>query len=497
MEKLAIFELGYNLKLTIVKTKNGHHKVVEEVIEPLRVAEDIETANLIKPKNTQDCITVLKFYRKFCETYGVTKTVAVAFNIFSQAKNQKSFMEEIYNNTGINFIVMSSEDEMRNLYLGVMELIDVSKGFIIDVQGRKTNLIKFNRRNILTSYSLDIGAVSLAEKFADKKVNADEMKAFALAELDKANIQESFEPETSFIGAGASLISLGRLAKKISHYSLEIENNYRVSSELFYQVFNFTKGLDIDKTKKLKGISDERADSLISGFAILSAIFDKFKIPEITITTAVCADGLISLNVVADSTDKFNDMLGTSLDNYREFSGLECENTSQVYALAIVLFKQLKVMHKLPRYYVKPLRIAASMYDAGKHVENSNYAKHGFYTILNSNLVGVSQKEILISAFICACQDLDNLNLSEWMKYKDILNEEDLDAVRKLGVIVKLATALDASRKGIVEDVSCDILGDSVIMKTIVKGDPTFEILQGMKVASDYKKVFKKFLQII
>ena len=34
-------------------------------------------------------------------------------------------------------------------------------------------------------------------------------------------------------------------------------------------------------------------------------------------------------------------------------------------------------------------------------------------------------------------------------------------------------------------------------MKTIVEGDPTFEIMEGMKVAVDYKKVFKKSLQII
>ena len=496
MEKLAIFELGYNLKLTIVKTNNGHHKVIEEMTEPLKIADDIESANLIKPKSIQDCIVVLKLYRKFCDTYGVTKTVAVANNLFFQAKNQKSFLEEVYNNTGVNFIVMSSDDEMKNLYLGVMELIDVSKGYIIDIQNRKTNLLKFNRRNVLATYSLDIGAISLAEKFADN-VDAGAMKAYALEELDKANINEVFESDSIFIGTGPSLISLGRLAKKISHYSLELENNYKVSPELFSQVFTFTKGLDIDKTKKLKGISDDRADSLLSGFSIISAMFDKFKIPEVTISSATGTDGLISLNIEADGSDKFNDMLGTSLDNYREFSGLECENTAQVYNLAIILFKQLKVMHKLPRFYVKPLRIASSMYDAGKHIENDNYAKHGFYAVLNSGLVGASHKEIVIAAFICSCQNLDNLNLSEWMKYKDLLNEEDLDAVRKLGVIVKLATALDASRKGIVSDISCDILGDSVIMKTIVESDPTFEILQGMKVASDYKKVFKKFLQII
>ena len=83
------------------------------------------------------------------------------------------------------------------------------------------------------------------------------------------------------------------------------------------------------------------------------------------------------------------------------------------------------------------------------------------------------------------------------MKYNSILTDEDLNAVRKLGVIVRLAAALNSSKKLVVTDVMCDILGDSVIMKLIVNSDPTYEIMQGMKVAKDYRKFFKKNLQLI
>ena len=83
------------------------------------------------------------------------------------------------------------------------------------------------------------------------------------------------------------------------------------------------------------------------------------------------------------------------------------------------------------------------------------------------------------------------------MKYKEVLSDEDVDAIRKLGVLVKLAVNLNASRKGVIQDIICDILGDSIIMKTVVKSDPAFEIMQSMKLADDFKKTFKKSLQII
>ena len=104
---------------------------------------------------------------------------------------------------------------------------------------------------------------------------------------------------------------------------------------------------------------------------------------------------------------------------------------------------------------------------------------------------------ILLAAFACACQNVDNFNLPEIMKYKEILTDEDVDAIRKLGILVNLAVNLNASRKNVINDIICDILGDSIIMKTVVNSDPSFEIMQGMKVSDDFKKVFKKSLQII
>ena len=207
--------------------------------------------------------------------------------------------------------------------------------------------------------------------------------------------------------------------------------------------------------------------------------------------------GQLQMNVLNLSSERFNDLLSNSLDNYYEFTKDEFSINPSVYNMATILFKQLKVMHKLPRFYVKPLRIASFMYDSGKCINAREYTKYGFEKIVYSDIAGATHRELLLAGFICVCQNLDDFSLNEWIKYKDILLEEDLDAVRKLGIIVKLAVALNASRKPVVQDIVCDILGDSIIMKTVVEGDATYEILEGMKVASDYRKVYKKSLQII
>ena len=53
------------------------------------------------------------------------------------------------------------------------------------------------------------------------------------------------------------------------------------------------------------------------------------------------------------------------------------------------------------------------------------------------------------------------------------------EAMKKLSAIVKIASGLDITQHGYVTDIFCDVLGDSVIMKTTSENDISFEIKYG------------------
>ena len=84
------------------------------------------------------------------------------------------------------------------------------------------------------------------------------------------------------------------------------------------------------------------------------------------------------------------------------------------------------------------------------------------------------------------------------MRFKDIVTDEDLAAVKKLAVILKIAVALDSTQQKLVSDIACDVLGDSVIMKTVSNGqDISFELKRAKEALPDFKKVFKKNLELL
>lgn len=495
MEKVAIIELNESaLKLSIFKVNNGKSSLCLYKDQAFQIGKEIDAGELLSPKTKGEVLNILKIYRKIIESYAVSKIISVSNNVILRARNYRGFFDEIYNNTGINFTILPDDEYIKYLFNGVVNSIDNAKGVFIYVGAYTSYVVKYNRRAILGSTIIPYGTYNLDETGSK---DLDQLLKTAKEKFSVGGVLNEVDQDCKVVAVGSSLIALGKVAKKIQRYSLNVDNNYQLTDDVMDKSFNFIKGLDLEKIKKIKGIGSEDADKLASCVAIVKTFLDILPVNEFTISTADLRSGILCQSVLNCSQERFNDLLSNALDNYYEFNNDEFSINHSVYNMALILFKQLKVMHKLPRFYVKPLRIAAFMYDGGKSINEENYTKYSVEKIVFSGLNGATHRELLIAGFIALCQNLDDFSLNDWIKYKDILTDEDLDAVRKLGIIVKLAVALNASRNSCIQDIVCDILGDSIIMKTIVEGDASFEILEGMKVAQDYKKVYKKSLQII
>jgi len=117
--------------------------------------------------------------------------------------------------------------------------------------------------------------------------------------------------------------------------------------------------------------------------------------------------------------------------------------------------------------------------------------------ILNSTLYGVTHREIVLAAFTACCHKKEDINALDWARYRDVVSEDDLDIVKKLGVMLRIAESLDRADSGTIKGINCDILGDSVIMKTEVDGDATLEIRNAMAASTEFRKAFHKNLEIL
>ncbi len=500
MGNLVVIELGVNeICFSKLKfTQSGFFSVEQQIKEPVKLTQDMERDGYIKPARIQQTISVLKIFRRIIDANNIDNVICYVDPVVASTRNQIAFLDEIYKTVSLNFKILTFEDQITALHIAITHTFAAPKGVGVQIGDDSTQLFYFNRRGVIESVNLPIGATSLSNKCADitdPATKIDKMVDVATKEIRKVGWLFDIEPEYEYYGVGDIFESVGVLCRKSTHYPLDIAHNYEISADNFMQVFNVVRGLNIDKTKKLKGVSQMRADVLASGMAIMKALFN-LSTNKMRVSINGEMYGIVAKSLMPQIDKPLLDILGYSLSSINEFYPT-VSNVNQIYDVAIILYKQLKILHKLSRNYVKILRIAASMSQCGKRISFENYERNNFSVILGSDIYGASHRDILLAGFVACNQNSDNFSLAEWVKYKDILDEEDIDAVKKLGMIIKLASLLNISGAGVVKDISCDVLGDTVILKTEVDKDATLEISQAMSCDVDFKKIFGKNLQIL
>lgn len=503
MERIGLIDLGSNTaRLAVYDVYDGGYFVpVDEMKEAVRLGETERDGNL-KATRVLQAINTVKSFKKMCAALKVDKINAFATAAVRQAKNQKSFLNEMFSATGVKFTVLSEDDEAMADYYGVINSMEVPKGIIMEIGGGSTKLVYYNRRNVLQKQVLDFGGITLANMFVSPDVKPEDscaqIEIYVKQRLEEIPWLKSIDPDVQLVGVGGSVRSLARIARKIKKYPLDMVHNFNIPVEDFNYIYTMVKPFDLEKASKIKGLSSGRADVFPCALAEIKAFTDYMNYENIVVCGCGVREGMMFNYAVPSTTDKpIADVLGHSLQTEIKHLGLNAVHADQTFNLCVQLFKQLRVLHKFPRAYVRVLRVASMLYEAGRVYKFYDYPKQTAYMILHSNLFGVSHRDIVLAAYVCDMYTKDEASFTEWSVYKAILSDEDVEAVKKLAVILRLAVAFDKSLSNAVVEINCDVLGDSVILKTEVEGDAGLEVKEANQIALDFKKVFKKNLEIL
>lgn len=504
MEKIAIIDLGSNsARLVLVNVMdNGCFVVFDELKESVRLGQDMAKDGYLKPARVAQTIKTLKMFRRLCDANKIDKIFAYATSAVRNAKNQKSFLEEVIATCAIKLKVLSQEEEGMLIYHGVVNSMDIHKALIVDIGGGSIQFVHYNRRNVLAHDTLPFGAVTLTDMFKDKGLKPEEksemIEKLIREKLSKMEWLKNIEPDVKLIGVGGSFRNLGKISRMIKKYPLDMAHNYNLGFKEFETIYDTIKTLDLDKTTKIKGLSSGRADIFPSALATIKSIADYIGFGDITVSGCGLREGAMFRYAVPTTSEKpITDVLGQSLNTLVKYFDSNATHSDHVYNLSMQLFKQLKVLHKLPRPYVRVLRTASILHDAGLRIKYYDHQRHSAYIILNSNLYGISHKDLVMAAFVAEAHRDGVVKPERISPYMSLLTEEDYEAVKKLGVVLKIAESFDRSMSGLIIGITCDLLGDSVIMKTESEGDCSLEIKDALRCSLEFKKAFGKNLEIL
>ncbi len=504
MEKIGIIDLGSNsARLVIVNLfADGHFMVEDELKESVRLGQDMDRDGFLKPQRVAETIKTLKMFRRLCDASGVTRIIAVATAAVRRAKNQRSFLDEIQATCGLKVDVLSEDEEATLVYRGVINSMDVPKGIILEIGGGSTKIVYYNRRTILHHATLAFGAVTLTDLFSGDGMSPEQetekIEEFFTEQFKKIEWLSEVEPDVQMIGVGGSFRNLYKINRIVRKYPMNNVHNYTFATDDFRSIYEMVRVLDVEKRKRIRGLSPARADIMPAALAIIKSFTDYLNIESFVLSGSGLREGIMFNQSLPMTVERpISDVLSYSLNTLVKYYDCGEAHVEHVVHLSIQLFKQLRVLHKFPRAYLKVLKIAASLHDCGMRVRYYEHQAHSRYMILNAGIYGATHREIVLAAFVAGCHRKEDVNASEWAKYKDIVAEEDIDVVKKLGVLLRIAESLDRSGLGVVTGINCDVLGDSVIMKTEITGDASLEIRSALAANGEFKRAFRKNLEIL
>ncbi|WP_432401965.1 exopolyphosphatase [Wukongibacter sp. M2B1] len=499
MRKIGIIDIGSNsVRLVLVRIgKKGSFRIFNDVKESVRLGMGMDDNLELKLSRIEAAIKTLKMFKSMCDATFVDEIIAVATAAVRKAKNKSYFLERVKNEIGIDIKVLDGKEEAFFAYWGVINSIDVDKGLIMDIGGGSTELILVENRKISNSISLPFGSINLAQNFnLSNHVKESDIKALHSFLIDNYGSIPWLSKSKGYplIGVGGTIRNMGNVVRKSNNYPLEITHNFRMKKSDLHKIYKMAKEKNLEERKKIKGLSKDRADIFVGVSGAVFHLFEYCELKNLIVSGSGIREGII-YDYIHNNIEPVKNVLDFSINSLMSKYELDTDHAYHIYNITKSLYDQILGDEIFSVDIHKVLKTAALLHDSGINIRFYNHTQHSFYMILNAGINGLTHKELLMSAFVSALHRNKKFK-TNWLKYKSIITKEDMETIRKLGLLLRIAESLDICLDGKTRVVNCSVNTEEVRIRVISDKKTDVEINHALNASEQFKKVYKKKLFI-
>jgi exopolyphosphatase/guanosine-5'-triphosphate,3'-diphosphate pyrophosphatase len=311
---LGAIDVGTNAcRLLVAVPQRGNGVAMPQVIDSytasVRLGEGLDRHGTISKAALGRTIKALKICAERLQKNGVTHVRAIATETCRRAENAGELIARAREETGIELVIISPEEEARLAAEGCLPLIgkDFRGALIFDIGGGSTELILVRATpsgpapfEIAAWASVPIGVVRLAERHGGRNLPAkayQPMRQFVrglLAEV-RADLETDFFDPAHFhlLGTSGTLTTIAGIKLGLIRYMRSrIDGQWLLRDE----VLNITERVvckDFPGRAEIPCIGKDRADLILPGCAILSAIMEDWPTEHLRVADRGLREGLL------------------------------------------------------------------------------------------------------------------------------------------------------------------------------------------------------------
>ncbi|MEZ6133281.1 MAG: Ppx/GppA phosphatase family protein [Pirellulaceae bacterium] len=438
---------------------------LESLSQAVTLGKDTFTQRRIKKSSIEDCVRVLKSYRRLLLEYGITRSDqmrVVATSAVREAINRLAFLDRVYIATGMEIEPLDEAEVNRITYMGIQPQLQAdprlaaSRAMVIEVGGGSTEVLVVQSGNVLFSHTYRLGSLRLLEQL--EKFDAPPAKQRALMESQILRVVAQIREHVGHDGPLEMIASGGDLRFAAGHL-IEDWNPAELAYLSVEQLNDFARRMLLmsdDEIVQQYGISFQDAETVapaLLSYVLLARSFDQH---EIAVSDTNLRDGLLQDMAIRDvwTTNFRSQIIRSAITLGRRFDFDE-KHARHVATLCRKIFSDLQAEHQLEPKLELTLYIAALLHEVGGYINARSNHKHAMYIIRHSELFGLSRRDVLLIALVARYHRRSSPQPQH--EGYSMLDRSDRVAVSKLAAILRIAIALDDSRSQRITDIQCRI----------------------------------------
>lgn len=497
---VAVIDIGAtSIRMAIAEIDpSGGIRTIETLSQAVTLGKDTFTQRRIRKQSIEECVRVLKSYRKLLAEFGISRPEqmrVVATSAVREAMNRLAFLDRIYIATGMVVEPLDEAEVNRITYMGIQPLLKADpklssdRTVIVEVGGGSTEVLVVRAGNVLFSNTYRLGSLRLLETL--EKFDAPLAKQRAIMERQIQRVVEQIcEHVTS--DSQPQVIGIGGDVRFAASHLLQSWSS-DVLGELSVDALNdFARQMlrmSDDEIVQRYGVSFQDAQTI--GPALLSYVLlaRGFQCNTLRIADTNLRDGLLQDLALRDmwTTDFRNQIIRSAIGLGRKFD-FDAKHARHVADLARKLFAELQSEHQLESRLELLLYLAALLHEIGLYINVRSNHKHAMYLIRNSELFGLSRRDVLLVALVARYHRRSSPQ-PDHDGYAN-LDRQDRVAVAKLSAILRLAIALDESRSQRISGIKCRIENNRMIIIATGVDDVSLEQLALRQTGNLFEEIF-------
>ena len=295
MVKLASIDLGSNsTRLLIAEVTDQGFNVLTRMHIVTKMSENIEQTGVISTEAFKRVNSTLRDFKKLLIANDVDDVFVVGTAALRDAKNSDEIIENIRNKYDFEVEVLSGHEEGITTSFGVLHFMQNTENFlIIDIGGRSTEFI-YEYENKIVSKSLNLGVVTLSEKYFSNLPIGQELIDEAKLKIETELSQLDINDKKNVIGVSGTALSLASIFLDQENYNEEELHEIKIDIDNVQEINKrILKMTEAEIITKFRGIDPKRASTITSGIFLLEIILSHYSNSPIIISKNDILEGLI------------------------------------------------------------------------------------------------------------------------------------------------------------------------------------------------------------